>query len=158
MSISVIRTVAGGLLAFAMTGCSDDYQPNPHSMDLATQVVGSSPIASRAKIRIEDANKKRYLLAIIYPTAPLNGQSDGTDLTRAMIRKLLADGQQPHDQEISITVYGITIESGTVGESGRLGKDSERILFRATYYPLTDAIGYEDCDLDPLQSRHGPCP
>jgi hypothetical protein len=156
MNISVIRTIAGVLLAFTVIGCDED-QPDPHSMDLAKHVANSSPIAKRAKIQVTGATKKRYSFNIVYPTVPSNGQSDATDLTRAMIRKLLADGQQPHDQKINIFVWGNIIEPGTVGESGHRSEPHELALFRADYYYGYDSITYEECSPFVQQWRFGHC-
>ena len=51
---------------------------------------------------------------------PVDGQSDGKAIIQATIRKLLAAGQQPHDQKITINVWGVS----------RRGSDRENIPAR----------------------------
>jgi hypothetical protein len=74
-----------------------------------------------------------------------------------MIRKLIADGQQPHDQEIGIWVWGHITVPGSVGESGHQFEAYEQSVFRADYYPQVDSIEYEDCSPDVQHWRFGHC-
>ncbi len=151
-----LRVIAVALLALAVAACSDDA-PDPHMMDLAQQVAAASPIAAQAKVQVKEANKKEISFTILYPGFPMNGQSDGTALIRAMIRKLIADGKQPHDQEINIWVWGHITEPGTVGESGHRFEAYERSVYRADYYAQLDSIEYEDCSPDVQHWRFGHC-
>jgi hypothetical protein len=147
------------MMALAVSACGGEDQPDPHSMDLAKQVSNSSPIAKRAKIQIIKATKRDYSFSIVYPTYidPLVGSPDANDLIRSLIRKLVADGQQPVDQKITIFVWGVIIEPGAVGESGRRSDSYERQLFRADYYYGSDAITFEECNADVRQRRLGHC-
>jgi hypothetical protein len=156
--MTAIRIIAAALLALAVAGCGDDDdRPDPHATDLAQQVAASSPLNARAKVQVHEAKKKEYTFNILYLNFPMNGQADATDLIRAMIRKLLADGQQPHDQEINIWVWGHIMEPGIVGESGHRTEAYERSIFSANYYHLYDSIEYEDCSPDVRHWRWGHC-
>src|SRR5271170_7170252 len=90
-----IKIIAAALLVFAAAAylLDTDRLPDPHAMDLAQQVAASSPLNARTKVQVKEAKKKQYTFDILYPGFPSNGQADATDLIRAMIRKLLADGQ-----------------------------------------------------------------
>jgi hypothetical protein len=151
----LLATVAV-LLALALTGCDDD-RPDPHAMDLAKQVAASSPLNTQTKVQVKEAKKTNYTFTVLYPGFPSNGQADATGLIRAMIRKLLTDGQQPHDQKINIWVWGHITEPGTVGESGHRNEAYERSVFMANYYADLDVIEYEDCSDDVRHWRWGHC-
>jgi hypothetical protein len=149
--MTAIRIITAALFALGVAACDDDA-PDTHMMDLAQQVAAASPIAAQTKIQVKEATKKEITFTILYPGSPMNGQSDGTVLIRAMIHKLLADGQQPHDQEINIWVWGDITEPGTVGESGHHFE-----AYQADYYAQLDAIEYEDCSPDVQHWRFGHC-
>jgi hypothetical protein len=151
----LIGTVAA-LIALALTGCDDD-RPDPHAMELAQQVAASSPLNARTKVQVKEAKKEDITFTVLYPGYPSNGQADATGLIRAMIRRLQADGQQPHDQKINIWVWGHIMEPGSVGESGHRFEGYERSVFRADYYADLDAIEYEDCSPDTQHWRWGHC-
>jgi len=151
----LLATVAV-LLTLALTGCDDD-QPDPHAMDLAKQVATSSPLSARTRVQIKEAKKTEITFNVLYPAFPSNGHADATGLIRAMIRKLLDDGQQPHDKKINIWVWGHITEPGSVGESGHRGEAYERSVFMANYYAELDVIEYEDCTPDTQHWRWGHC-
>jgi hypothetical protein len=150
-------------LAFAMTACggADDRQPNLHSRDLAAAAAVSIRIPVEAKIKITDASKKSYKLQIIYPHnsgySASAMASDATNLVRAMLRKLVDDGQKPHDQETEISVWALEIEPGKIGESGHHFDPSEHYFIWASYNPPSDNIGYEECTEFVDQWRDGHC-
>lgn len=147
VNISVIRTVAGLLLAFAVIGCDDD-QPDPHSMALAEQVAASTPMMAQATVKVHEAKKRSYVFYIAYPRSsyPLAvTEPNATNLTRAMLHKLLADGQQPHDQKIDIHVWSKVTVPGSTGESGHQFDSFERSVLWTIYTGQYDSISSEEC-------------
>lgn len=149
-------------LAFAITACDDDddYQPNPHSMDLATQAAKAIPKAAES-IMIRKASKKSYSFQIFYPydlSYPTSSMAnDANNLIRALLRKLVEDGQKPHQQETEISVWAVAIKPGKIGESGHQFDASERYFIWATYYAASDSIENEACTEDSAQWRSGHC-
>jgi hypothetical protein len=149
-------------LAFLMTACAadDDRQPNPHSHDLAIQAASPIPKAAES-ITIREASKKSYGFHIMYPYNSAHNFSsmanDATNLIRTLLRKLVEDGQKPHDQETEISVWALAIKPGKKGESGHQFDSSERYFIWASYDPLSDSIGYEECTEDSTQWRSGHC-
>jgi hypothetical protein len=149
-------------LAFGITACGDaeDLQPNPHSMDLATQAAKPMPKAAQA-ITITKASKKSYSFEIFYPynlSYPTSSMAnDANNLIRTLLRKLVEDGQKPHEQETEISVWALAIKPGKIGESGHQFDASERYFILATYYALSDSIDYEECIEDSDQWRSGHC-
>jgi hypothetical protein len=109
----LLATVAAPL-ALAVATCDGDDRPDPHAMDLAQQVAASSPLNALTEVQVKEAKETEITFNVLYPGFPSNGQADATGLIRAMIRKLLADGQQPHDQKINIWVWGHITVPGTV--------------------------------------------
>jgi hypothetical protein len=151
------------VLAFAMAACSadDDRQPDPHLMDLAAQAASSIPMPAAEKIKVSEASKNSYAFQIIYPyDAPYAVSSmanDATNLIRTLLRKLVEDGQKPHDQETAISVWALEIKPGRTGESGHQFDPSERYLIWASYHALSDSIEYEECTEDSSQWLSGHC-
>jgi hypothetical protein len=149
-------------LAFLMTACAadDDRQPNPHSHDLALKAASPVPKAAES-ITIMEASKKSYRFQIMYPYDSAYTTSsmanDATNLIRTLLRKLVEDGQKPHDQETEILVLALAIMPGKIGESGHRFDPSERYFILASYYPPSDSIGYEECTQDSTQWRSGHC-
>ena len=147
-------------LALAMTACAadDDRQSNPHSMDLATQVA--VPKAAES-MTIKEASKKSYRFQIMYPYNSSHATSslanDATNVIRTLLRKLVEDGQKPHDQETEISVWSLAIKPGKIGESGHQFDASERYFIWASYDSLSDSIGFEECTEDSSQWRSGHC-
>jgi hypothetical protein len=161
VNISVIRTIAGLLLAFALIGCDED-QPDPHSMTLAEQVVASTPMMARATVKVREAKKRSYVFNIVYPPSsyPLTvTETNATNLTRAMLRKLLADGQQPHDQKIDVHVWSKVTVPGSTGESGHRFDSFERAVLWTIYTGEYDSISSEECVplIDRSSWRFGHC-
>ncbi len=76
-------------------------------------------------------------------------QSDGTGLVRAMVRKLVEDSQQPHDQKISIDAWGQLMMPGRSGESGHQFEPFPVFIYRANYEYDVDSIHFKECSLDP---------
>jgi hypothetical protein len=153
----LLLATAAALLALAVASCDDDDRPDPHAMDLAKQVAASSPLNARTKVQVKEAKTTDYNFTVLYPSFPSNGEADATGLIRAMIRKLLADGQQPHDKKINIWVWGHIMVPGSVGESGHQTEGYEQSVFMANYYPDLDVIQYEDCSPDTRHWRWGHC-
>jgi hypothetical protein len=149
-------------LGFGITACADDddLQPNPHSMDLATQAAKSIPQAAES-IMIKKASKKSYSFQILYPydlAYPTSSMAnDASNLIRTLLRKLIEDGQKPHEQETEIWVSALAIKPGKIGESGHQFDPSERYFILATYQALTDSIEKEECIEDSTQWRSGHC-
>jgi hypothetical protein len=147
-------------LAFLMTACAadDDRQPNPHSHGLALKAASPVPKAAES-ITITEASKKSYSFRITYPynSPQTTMANDATDLIRALLRKLVEDGQKPHDQETEISVWALAIKPGKIGESGHQFDSSERYFIWASYYPPSDSIQYEECTEDSTQWRSGHC-
>jgi hypothetical protein len=125
-----------------------DQAADPHSLDLATEVVVFYPqIAGRGKVTVTEATNKSYSFTIFYPDkrdAVGAAQTEATKLIRAMLRKLLADGQQPSDQKINIWVWVEVMEPGLVGETKK-SEPYKSDVFRAVYWGDVDAIEYEEC-------------
>lgn len=151
-------------LAFAMTACGVDdvdHQPNEHSMDLAGKALSSIPMPGAEEIKISEASKNSYGFQIIYPhdlPYPVSSRAkDATNLIRTLLRKLVEDGQKPHDQETAISVWALEIKPGRKGESGHQFDSSERYLILASYSSVSDSIGYEECTEDTSQWRSGHC-
>jgi hypothetical protein len=145
--------IFGGIGWACLAGWGQD-QPDAHAMDLARQIAASFP-SGRTKITVADATKKDITFDVLYPGGVnVDGQPDGKALVQAMIRKLLADGQQPHDQKITINVWGKSIVQGTVGESGHRSDDYEHSIWWSRYEPDGDYIDYEDCGLQPWRWGH----
>jgi hypothetical protein len=148
-------------LAFGISACGDDddLQPNPHSMDLATQAAKTFPRV--AEIMIQKASKKSYSFQIIYPydlSYPTSSMAkDANNLIRALLRKLVEDGQKPHEQETEISVWALAIKPGKIGESGHQFDPSQRYFIWATYDALSDRIENEECIEDSAQWRSGHC-
>jgi len=147
-------------LAFLMTACAadDDRQPNPHSHDLALKAVSPVPKAAES-ITITEASKKSYSFRIMYPynSPQTTMANDATDLIRALLRKLVEDGQKPHDQETEISVWALAIKPGKIGESGHQFDSAERYFIWASYDSLSDSIKFEECTEDSTQWRSGHC-
>ena len=147
-------------LAFVMTACAadDDRQPNPHSMDLATQVAVPKTAES---MTIKEASKKSYRFHIMYPYKSSQNTSsmanDATNIIRTLLRELVDDGQKPHDQETEISVWSLAIKPGKIGESGHQFDPLERYFIWASYDPLSDSIGFEECTEDSTQWRSVHC-
>jgi ADP-ribosylglycohydrolase len=143
-----------------MTACAadDDHEPNPHSMALATQVA--LPKAAES-MTIKEASKKSYSFQIMYPYNPTHAApamaSDATNVIRTLLRKLVEDGQKPHDQETEISVWALAIKPGKIGESGHQFDSSERYFIWASYDSLSDSIKFEECTEDSTQWRSGHC-
>lgn len=151
-------------LAFLITACGadadDDRQPNPHSLDLAKQAALSFPKDAQS-IKIMEASKKSYGFQIWYRYDASRSTSsmanDASNLIRSLLRKLVEDGQKPHDQETEISVWAVAIKPGKIGESGHQFDSAERYFILASYSPLSDSIGYEECTEDSSQWRSGHC-
>ncbi len=149
-------------LAFLMTACGadDDRQPNPHSLDLATHAASPFPKGAES-IKIAEASTKSYTFQIMYPyNSPQTTSfmaNDATNLIRTLLRKLVEDGQKPHDQETEISVWTLAIKPGKLGESGHQFDASERYFIWANYDSLSDSIGYEECTEDSTKWRSGHC-
>jgi hypothetical protein len=139
--------VIGVIIAFFVYIASNVEPPDPHITDLLKQAADSSPLASRATIQMHEVRiKNEYLFDIVYPTrGGLNNESDATDLIKGMLRKLLADGQNPSKQKISISVYIAIKEPDTFGESGQRLEHYPRTIGAAHYEPDGDFIRHELC-------------
>ena len=150
-------------LAVALTACGadPDLQPNSHSMDLAVQAASSIRTAAVEELKITEASKRSYGFQLIYPynsPYPVSSiEKDTTNLIRALLQKLVEDGQKPHDQETAISVWALEIKPGKSGESGHQFDQSEHYLIWTSYDPLSDSIRYEECTGDSSQWRSGHC-
>jgi hypothetical protein len=151
-------------LAFVIAACSadgdEDRQPNSHSLELAKQAALSFPKDAQS-IKIMEASKKSYGFQIWYQYNASHTTSsmanDASNLIRSLLRKLVEDGQKPHDQETEISVWAVAIKPGKVGESGHQFDSAERFFVWASYNPQSDSIGYEECTEDSSQWRSGHC-
>jgi hypothetical protein len=154
MIAKLIPVAILGVVGWAcLAGWSQD-QPDPHAGDLARQVAAAFP-AGRTKITVATATKTDITFDVLYPSGVnVDGAADGKRLVQAMIRKLLAAGQQPHDQKIRINVWGKATVPGTVGESGHRSDDYDRSIWWSRYEPDGDYIDYEDCGLQPWRLGH----
>ena len=150
-------------LAVALTACGADadLQPNSYSMNLAARAASSIRTPAAEKIKITEASKRSYGFQIIYPYNSPHSvssiQKDTTNLIRALLQKLVEDGQKPHDQETAISVWALEIKPGKSGESGHQFDPSEHYLIWTSYDPLSDSIRYEECTEDSSQWRSGHC-
>jgi hypothetical protein len=150
-------------LAVALTACGadPDLEPNSHSMDLAAQAASSIRTPAVEELKITEASKRSYGFQLIYPYNSPNAVSsmekDTTNLIRALLKKLVEDGQKPHDQETAISVWALEIKPGKTGESGHRFDQSEHYLIWTSYDPLSDSIQYEKCTEDSSQWRSGHC-
>jgi hypothetical protein len=150
-------------VAVSLTACGadPDLQPNSHSMDLAAQAASSIRTPAVEELKITEASKGSYGFQIIYPyNSPHSVSSmekDTTNLVRALLKKLVEDGQKPHDQETAISVWALEIKPGKTGESGHQFDPSEHYLIWASYDSLSDSIQYEECTEDSSQWRSGHC-
>jgi hypothetical protein len=143
-----------GIIGWACLVSLGEDQPDPHAADLARQVIASFP-SGRTKITVTTATKKDITFNVLYSTDYMvDGQREGKDLIQAMIRKLLADGQQPHDKKIHIHVWGNTIAPGTVGESGHKTEPYEHPFYWSRYEPDLDYIDFENCGMQPWRFGH----
>jgi hypothetical protein len=149
-------------LTFLMTACAadDDRQPNPHSHNLAVKAASPVPKAAES-ITVTEASKKSYSFRIMYPYDPsyttASMGNDATNLIRSLLRKLVEDGQKPHEQETEIAVWALAIKPGKIGESGHQFDSSEHYFILASYDPSSDSIKYEECTEDSIQWRSGHC-
>jgi hypothetical protein len=150
-------------LAVALTACGadPDLEPNSHSMDLAAQAASSIRTPDVEELKITEASKRSYRFRIIYPynsPHPVSSmEKDTTNLIRALLKKLVEDGQKPHDQETEISVWALEIKPGKTGESGHRFDSSEHYLIWTSYDALSDSIRYEECTEDSSQWRSGHC-
>lgn len=150
-------------LAAALTACAPDpdLQPNSHSMDLAAQAASSIRTPAAEKLEITEASKRSYGFHLIYPYNSAQSvssmQKDATSLIRELLKRLVEDGQKPHDQETAISVWALEIKPGKKGESGHQFDPSEHYLIWTSYDPLSDSIKNEECTEDSSQWRSGHC-
>jgi uncharacterized protein YecT (DUF1311 family) len=150
-----------GLLAASavlwLSNVSETDADDPHSMELAKRAVAATSITPSARFEIKEAKSASYRFTIIYPERypeiyqpdaafPYTAMHvDGTKLIRTLLKVLSADGENPHEKKISVSVFGQTTVPGEIGESGHKFESYERTVFFGYYDPEADGIAFQIC-------------